>query len=78
MWGKVGGPGNLIMIIIIIITIIIIISSIIIILILMMLILIMTVTWMNDHWRDQGRVLCHNQKARAQEVRALHGARCKF
>ena len=37
-----------------------------------------TVTWMNEHWRDEGRVLCTNQHVRATEVRELHGAKCRF
>ena len=37
-----------------------------------------TVTWMNVHWRDEGRVLCTNQHVRATEVRELHGAKCRF
>jgi len=37
-----------------------------------------TVTWMNTHWRLDGRELCTNQKERATEIRELHGAKCHF
>ena len=37
-----------------------------------------TVTWMNAHRRREGRVLCHNQKQRAKDIRALKGAKSRW
>lgn len=37
-----------------------------------------TVTWMNANLKQQGRLLCTNQKARARAVKKLKGARCKW